>query len=265
VTGSTSPGIQPRSPAPSPVPPSQPASTTAPHLDPATNSALAHVFERLAQARERAELDAQQAKFDLEKAHLQHEHERQLAARGAAERALAKQEAHQTTVAVGGTAATAVLAGAATLALQQPENRRTAQAVMSIGGGALTAAAALADEGSTTRKVLMTAGLVTAGVAAFDYLRQVFSESRGGIGVTFHDRQDALVIKTVRPLSAAAVSGLIAGDELVEVDGLPVAQLGRSEAIRRLRGPIGSPIALGVRRPTTSNFEWKLTLIRTPL
>ena len=158
-----------------------------------------------------------------------------------------------------------MLAGAATLALQQPENRRTAQAVMSIGGGALTAAAALADEGSTTRKVLVTAGLVTAGVAAFDYLRQVFSESRGGIGVTFHDRQDALVIKTVRPLSAAAVAGLIAGDELVEVDGLPVAQLGRSEAIRRLRGPIGSPIALSVRRPTTSNFEWKLTLIRTPL
>lgn len=266
VTSSTSPGTQPRAPAPSPAPPSQPASTTAPpHLDPATNPALAHVFERLAQAREHAELDAQQAKFDLERTRLQHEHERQLAARGAAERALAKQEAHQTTVAVGGTAATAVLAGAATLALQQPENRRTAQAVMSIGGGALTAAAALADEGSTTRKVLVTAGLVTAGVAAFDYLRQVFSESRGGIGVTFHDRQDALVIKTVRPLSAAAVAGLIAGDELVEVDGLPVAQLGRSEAIRRLRGPIGSPIALSVRRPTTSNFEWKLTLIRTPL
>ena len=270
LTGSTSPGTQPRAPAPSssppPAPAPQPASATTPtHLDPATNPALAHVFERLAQARERAELDAQQARFDLERARQQHEHERQLAARGAAERALAKQEAHQTTVAVGGTAITAALAGTAALALQQPESRRTAQAVMSIGGGALTAAAALAEEGSTTRKVLMTAGLVTAGVAAFDYLRQMFNDSRGGIGVGFHDGQDVLVIKLVRPLSAAAVAGLIVGDELIEVDGLPVAQLGRSEAIRRLRGPIGSPIALVVRRPTTSNLEWKLTLIRTPL
>ncbi len=223
------------------------------------------MFERLAQARERAALEAQQARFDLERVLQQHEHERQLAEWGAAERALAQQEAHQTTVAVGGTALTAALAGTAALALQQPESRRTAQAVMSIGGGALTAAAALAEEGSTARKVLMTAGLVTAGVAAFDYLRQMFSESRGGIGVAFHDGQDALVIKLVRPLSAAAVAGLIVGDELIEVDGLPVAQLGRAEATRRLRGPIGSPIAVAVRRPTTSNLEWKLTLIRTPV
>src|SRR5688500_2524926 len=55
--------------------------------------ALAHGLERIAQARTRAELDALKAQHQLEVQRLQYQHERQLAARIAAERAAAEEEA----------------------------------------------------------------------------------------------------------------------------------------------------------------------------
>lgn len=253
-------------PTATPAPPAhQPASATAPnHLDPTTNEALAHTVERILHARLSAELAAQQAQHELEKLEREHEHERQLARRAALERALAQEKARTDTVLVGGSAAAVALAGTAALALQTPENRRTAQAALCIGSGVLTVAGALADEDSSARKVLIAGGIAAGVLGIVDFFRQKFSESRGSIGVSLKSDNDILTIYKVRPNSAAAVAGLSPGDELIRVDGLPVLQIGHEEAYRRLHGAVGTPVHIAVRRSTMPDFEWNLTLIRTP-
>src|SRR5690606_17192885 len=64
---------------------------------------------------------------------------------------------------------------------------------------------------------------------------------------------------------ASAAAGLIAGDEIVSVDGLPVAQIGGNEAYHRLHGRVGTQVHIVVRRTTSTNtYQWAATLIRTP-
>ncbi|MCI0673543.1 MAG: carboxypeptidase regulatory-like domain-containing protein, partial [Myxococcaceae bacterium] len=73
-----------------------------------------------------------------------------------------------------------------------------------------------------------------------------------GIGAVLSAREDALVLGEVLAGGGAAEAGLVTGDAIVKVDGVPVVELGFQTAVQRIRGPENSRVLLGVRRPGTA-------------
>jgi hypothetical protein len=69
-----------------------------------------------------------------------------------------------------------------------------------------------------------------------------------GIGAELRPRADALVIGRVVPGGGASAAGLLAGDEILTIDGTPATEIGFEASIHRIRGPEGSTVVLGVRR-----------------
>jgi carboxyl-terminal processing protease len=86
---------------------------------------------------------------------------------------------------------------------------------------------------------------------------------RGGAGLEL--RQDTQnTIRVVRALddSPAQAAGVNGGERLLEIDGIPVDQLGLRNVVGRLRGEIGTPVALTLQKDTTSQ-PFTLNLDRT--
>jgi hypothetical protein len=69
-----------------------------------------------------------------------------------------------------------------------------------------------------------------------------------GIGAVLVPESEGLAIGGLRPGGAAEASGLVPGDELLEIDDRPVSQLGLGGAVEALRGPEGTTVYLLVRR-----------------
>lgn len=69
-----------------------------------------------------------------------------------------------------------------------------------------------------------------------------------GIGAVLSAEGDAMVIGQVIEGGGAAESGLVRGDAILEVDGVPVVELGFAGTIERIRGPEGTSVRLRVRR-----------------
>jgi hypothetical protein len=69
-----------------------------------------------------------------------------------------------------------------------------------------------------------------------------------GIGVVLQIAGDGLRVARVAPGGGAAEVGIAAGDEILFVDGRPVAEVGFKGAIDMIRGPEGSTVILGMRR-----------------
>jgi carboxyl-terminal processing protease len=82
----------------------------------------------------------------------------------------------------------------------------------------------------------------------FRELREVEPSERGGVGLELRRRDDRLVV--VGPIEGgpAARVGIRAGDRLITIDGMPTDGLSLVEAIQRLRGPIGTEVALTLQR-----------------
>lgn len=82
-----------------------------------------------------------------------------------------------------------------------------------------------------------------------------------GIGVAMAQRgRGALRITAVVPGGGAAEAGLAAGDEILAVEGVPVAELGMAGAVDRIRGPEDTRVRLTVRRgeaPATEVWVWR--------
>jgi carboxyl-terminal processing protease len=91
--------------------------------------------------------------------------------------------------------------------------------------------------------------------------RSALAGSFGGLGLEV-DMIDGLV-RVVAPMAGtpAARAGLQAGDLIVRFDDQPVLGLTLADAISRMRGQPGSPIALTVRR-SGSDEEFAVSLIR---
>ena len=158
-----------------------------------------------------------------------------------------------------------MLAATNALAVMAPEHRSKAQGLLSIAGSSAIALGAASERGSLMRTACFAFGICSVGVSVYDFVRQRISGPPGWIGATFWEREDALVVHGSRPNTAAAAAGLIADDEIISVDGLPVTQIGVRDAYRRLFGPVGTQVHVVVRRRTTTNtYEWPATLIRTP-
>ncbi|HZR11046.1 MAG TPA: carboxypeptidase regulatory-like domain-containing protein, partial [Myxococcales bacterium] len=69
-----------------------------------------------------------------------------------------------------------------------------------------------------------------------------------GIGAVLRARGAVLEIQQIVPGAGAADAGLAPGDQIVSIDGMPVAGLGFEGAIAAIRGPEGTAVALRIRR-----------------
>lgn len=69
----------------------------------------------------------------------------------------------------------------------------------------------------------------------------------GGLGIRIAIQPDTLQIVEVRPSSPAALAGLEAGDEIIEIDGQTIDGNSQQSALS-LRGPVDSVVELAVRR-----------------
>jgi carboxyl-terminal processing protease len=70
----------------------------------------------------------------------------------------------------------------------------------------------------------------------------------GGIGVTLDTSDHLLRIAAVSPQGPADRAGIHPEDQIVAINGVAIASGSPEDAIHRLRGPIGSAVALQVRR-----------------
>ncbi len=69
-----------------------------------------------------------------------------------------------------------------------------------------------------------------------------------GIGAALGATEDGLRVQSVFPGSGAAAAGIAAGDLVIAIDGVPVAQLGLDGAVARIRGVVGTTVAVTLRR-----------------
>jgi carboxyl-terminal processing protease len=81
----------------------------------------------------------------------------------------------------------------------------------------------------------------------------------GGLGMQV--TMENGLLKVVSPIddTPAAHAGMKPGDLIVAIDGTAVTNMTLSEAVDRLRGPIGTDVALTVRREGLDPFQIKLT------
>jgi carboxyl-terminal processing protease len=81
----------------------------------------------------------------------------------------------------------------------------------------------------------------------------------GGLGIEV--TMDNGVIKVVSPIddTPAARAGIQPGDLIFALDGEPVQGLTLQEAVERMRGKVGTPIKVSIRRGTKDPFDVSLT------
>ncbi|HET7559731.1 MAG TPA: S41 family peptidase [Limnochordia bacterium] len=70
-----------------------------------------------------------------------------------------------------------------------------------------------------------------------------------GIGIMIGQRDDRIVVISPIPGSPGAAAGIRPGDEIVSVDGKPLADKSLDEATQLMRGPVDSVVELGIVRP----------------
>jgi len=69
-----------------------------------------------------------------------------------------------------------------------------------------------------------------------------------GIGIVLTADGDALRAEHVIPGGGAAAAGMVDGDQVIELDGEPVAPLGVDGAIGKIRGVAGTTISVTLLR-----------------
>jgi carboxyl-terminal processing protease len=82
-----------------------------------------------------------------------------------------------------------------------------------------------------------------------------------GIGLTVVEVKEGLRVASVFPRSPAQKAGIAAGDTIVSVDGESLAGLSSSEATKKIKGPDGSEVTIGVREGKGGKVR-RLTLTR---
>ena len=70
----------------------------------------------------------------------------------------------------------------------------------------------------------------------------------GGVGVQIAPVAEGVVVQKVLPDTSACAAGVKSGDVITEVDSKPVRKLKLLDVVHRLRGPVGSEVALTLSR-----------------
>ncbi len=117
-------------------------------------------------------------------------------------------------------------------------------------------------EGLWSRGIVRAASLFY--VMGLAYGLQACSPSTGSVGAILGKdvHTGRLYVREVPPGLAAALAGVRDGDEVLAIDGNPVADMPPGEVHTRLEGSVGSKVTLLVLRDgLTRKFE----VVRTPL
>jgi hypothetical protein len=91
-----------------------------------------------------------------------------------------------------------------------------------------------------------------------------FAENFGGIGVTIESSKLGIQLVSVIPGSPAEVAGLVAGDQVISVDGKSIQGLPLDAAKELIRGQANSPVLLEVVKGTDGEV-WAGSLVRRGL
>ena len=94
-------------------------------------------------------------------------------------------------------------------------------------------------------------------------LNEVTTGNYGGLGIQIEVRDNAIVVVAPLPDSPAERAGIQTGDRIVEVNGQSTAQWNQEQAVRNLRGPEDTKVALKIQRPgVTDLIAFNLTRAR---
>lgn len=90
-------------------------------------------------------------------------------------------------------------------------------------------------------------------------IRITSSGEYSGVGLELSAEDDA--IQVIAPIDggSAAAAGIRAGDVIISIDGVPVTSASLDSVIRRMRGPDGSEVRLGIERENVAEpMEFRL-------
>ena len=94
-------------------------------------------------------------------------------------------------------------------------------------------------------------------------LHEVTTGNYGGLGIQIEVRDNAIVVVAPLPDSPAERAGIMTGDRIVAVNGQSTAQWNQEQAVRNLRGPENSTVAIKIQRPgITDLISYNLTRAR---
>lgn len=97
------------------------------------------------------------------------------------------------------------------------------------------------------------------GRSLFEDVQREQTDTSEGVGITVALRQGVLTIITVREDGPAARAGVLNGDQIVRIDEVLTDTVGVVEGVQLLKGKVGEPVRLTVRRPGTQQFlEFKM-------
>lgn len=135
---------------------------------------------------------------------------------------------------------------------------------MSLAGGALSIAGAMAERNSSARGAMLGVGGGLLLAAVIDLIRQSASRTLGGLaGVTYRGSAlPLLIVETVSPRSNAAQAGLTQGDVILGIDGVAVESVGANAALRRTQGEIGTSFQLDIAR---RDYLLAIVVVRAPV
>src|SRR5690606_20960461 len=86
----------------------------------------------------------------------------------------------------------------------------------------------------------------------------------GGVGLRLTEEEGWIKVLAPQEGTPAFRAGIRAGDVITHLDGASLHEIGLSEAIRRMRGPSGSKVAMTIRRDGVGEpFEVTLTRERS--
>ncbi len=74
----------------------------------------------------------------------------------------------------------------------------------------------------------------------------------GGVGIQISKRNDTLTAVSPIEGGPAERAGILPGDQIIKVDSVKTKDLSLSEAARKIRGKVGTPVKLTIRRPGVS-------------
>ena len=96
-------------------------------------------------------------------------------------------------------------------------------------------------------------------------LREYTNRSFGGIGVTMGFKDNKVTIISVLDDTPGKKAGLQAGDNILTVDGVPVAEMISEEIVMKIRGEAGTPVKLSILRDSKElDFNIVREMINVP-
>ncbi|MBR4903217.1 MAG: S41 family peptidase [Selenomonadaceae bacterium] len=93
----------------------------------------------------------------------------------------------------------------------------------------------------------------------YSQLRAETSGAFGGIGVYMSFKNGGVQIMNVIPDSPGYRAGLLAGDEILAVDGIPVEEISPGEVALKIRGEIGTDVELLIGREGLEDATYNIT------